>query len=57
MKTIRFKQRFTAVFRELHVNNNHVDYNLQIESTSRNGATQQARKHAKRSGDIFIELI
>jgi hypothetical protein len=57
MKTIRFKQRFTAVFRELHVNNNHVDYNLQIESTSRNGAIQQARKHAKRSGDTFIELI
>ena len=54
MKT--WKQRFTAVFRELHINNNYVEYKLQIESTSRNGALQQAKKHARKTGDIFIEL-
>lgn len=54
MKT--WKQRFTAVFRELHINNNYVDYNLQLESTSRNGALQKAKKYTKITGDIFIEL-
>lgn len=53
---VKFKQRFIATFRELHINNNYIEYTLHIESTSRNGAIKHACKHAKESGNIFISL-